>query len=64
MCDVCRSEPCHPMCPNASDPPAVYVCSGCGDSILDGDYYWDFFGEQYCEECIRSERKEAVYDPD
>jgi hypothetical protein len=63
MCIECRQSPCHPRCPNAPDPPSVFVCSGCGDSIRDGDNYWEFFGEQFCENCVDNARKEAVYDP-
>lgn len=64
MCDVCLKIPCDPRCPNAPDPPRVYVCSGCGDDILDGDDYWDIMGEQWCEDCIEDSRKVAEYDPD
>lgn len=63
MCDICVSSPCIPGCPNAPDPPQVYVCSGCGDPIYDGDDYWDLMGEQWCENCIDDARKEAVYEP-
>lgn len=63
MCDICLQAPCHPRCPNASDPPAVFVCSGCGDDIHDGEDYWDIMGEQYCESCIDKARGVAVYDP-
>lgn len=64
MCDICLQYPCHPRCPNAPDPPAVYVCSGCGHDIYDGDEYWDIFGEQFCEDCIDDMKGIAVYDPD
>lgn len=64
MCDVCRHIPCDPRCPNAPDPPSVFVCSGCGDFIYDGDDYWDVMGEQYCEDCMESMKKVAVYDPE
>ena len=63
MCDMCRQSPCDSRCPNAPDPPTVFICSGCGQSIYDGDDYWDVLGEQYCEDCIARMRKEAVYDP-
>lgn len=64
MCDICLKSPCDPRCPNAPDPPRVYVCSGCGDDILDGDDYWDIMGEQWCEDCIEDSRKVAEYDPE
>jgi hypothetical protein len=44
MCDVCLKNPCDPRCPNAPDPPTVYVCSGCGKDIVDGEDYWDILG--------------------
>lgn len=64
MCDVCLRSPCHPSCPHAPAPPSVFVCSGCGDDILDGDDYWDVLGEQFCENCIDSMRRVAEYDPE
>ena len=63
MCEVCLQTPCNPRCPNAPDPPTVFVCSGCSESIREGDYYWDIFGEQFCENCIKSAKREAEYDP-
>lgn len=30
----------------------VFVCSGCGDSIREGDQYVDLLGELFCMECI------------
>ena len=40
ICSVCRQTPCHPRCPNY-DPKqdAVYVCSDCGEYILEGEEY-------------------------
>lgn len=64
MCDVCYKKPCDPRCPNAPEPPSVFVCSGCGDLILDGDDYWDIMGEQFCEECVDSMKRVAEYDPE
>ena len=63
MCEECRFYPCHPACPNAPEPRSVFVCSGCGDDILEGDSYWDILGEQFCESCIDGAKGEAVYDP-
>ena len=59
MCDVCLSNPCHPRCPNAPEPPTVFVCSGCGRDIVDGDDYWEILGEQFCEHCIDDSRRIA-----
>lgn len=63
MCDVCLKTPCDSRCPNAPDPPPVYVCSGCGDDIVVGEDYWDIMGEQFCHNCIADARKVAEYDP-
>jgi hypothetical protein len=63
MCDICLQSPCHYRCPNAPDPPSVYICSGCGHEILDGEDYWDIMGEQWCEECIGKSKGVAEYDP-
>lgn len=63
MCEICLQYPCPPRCPNAPEPPRVFVCSGCGDDILEGDDYWDILGEQFCEDCIDASKREAVYDP-
>ena len=62
MCDTCRQYPCDPRCPNAPDPIPVFVCSGCGKDIYEGDDYWDMVGEQFCEACIERARRVAEYD--
>lgn len=61
MCDVCRQFPCDPRCPNAPEPPSVFVCSGCGDNIYDGDDYYEVMGEQFCQNCIDDARKVAEF---
>ena len=63
MCDVCLKKPCDPRCPNAPEPPSVFVCSGCGDDIREGDDYWEIMGEQWCENCIDASKRVAEYDP-
>lgn len=63
MCDICIKSPCDPRCPNAPEPPTVFVCSGCGEFIYDGDDYWDILGEQFCENCIKDMKRIAEYDP-
>jgi hypothetical protein len=52
MCSECYQNPCHPQCPNAPDPPAVYFCFSCGDSIVDGQDYFEVADETYCEDCV------------
>ena len=61
MCDECRRTPCHPRCPNAKDPDEipVFICSGCGREIVEGEDYWDILGEQFCEDCIDKARRIA-----
>ena len=61
MCEVCRQFPCDTRCPNSPEPKAVFVCSGCGKHILDGDDYWDILGEQFCEVCIDHAKGVAEY---
>ena len=62
MCEECRRSPCHPRCPNAPDPIAVFICSGCGQEIYEGEDYWEFLGEQFCENCKDNARRVAEYD--
>jgi hypothetical protein len=61
MCQECRQFPCDPRCPNAPDPEEipVYVCSGCGEEIMDGEDVWEFLCEQFCETCVDKARKTA-----
>lgn len=59
MCEICMKSPHDPRCPNAPEPPTVYVCSGCGADIVDGEDYWEILGEQFCESCIDDSRKTA-----
>lgn len=59
MCQECHQSPCHPRCPNAPEPKAVFICSGRGEEIFEGDDYWDILGEQFCEECIKNAKTEA-----
>lgn len=63
LCEYCGQLPHHPRCPNAPDPQSVYICSGCGRSICEGDHVWHLMGEQWCEDCVDNAREEAVYDP-
>ena len=61
MCEECHSIPCHPRCPNAPEPRAVYVCSGCSQDIYEGDWVYHILGEQYCEKCIDRAKEEAEF---
>ena len=42
--------------------PAVYICSGCGEVIREGEAVWHILGEQFCQMCINKAREEAVLD--
>ena len=61
MCDECRQWPHDPRCPNAPEPEkiVVFVCSGCSHEIEDGEYVWEFLGEQFCEVCVDKAREIA-----
>ena len=52
MCEVCRTNPCDPRCPNSPDPPVFAECENCGKEIYDGDDYWEIDDKKYCEKCI------------
>ena len=53
MCEICHRSPCHPRCPNASDPPVVGLCTNCGHEIYDGDDGYYVNDEWWCEDCMR-----------
>lgn len=59
MCEICLRTPCHPQCPNASEPEPVYECDNCGCGIFDGDDVYDINGERWCAECIDFARDTA-----
>ncbi len=64
MCDICLHSPCLSRCPNAT-PKVVFICSGCGVYIEEGQDYWDVLGEQFCERCINGMKSVAeVVDDD
>ena len=60
MCAICHHTPCDPRCPNAPDPPAVYTCKWCGESIVDGEEYIELDGEQYHTECFEDAAVEIL----
>lgn len=67
MCVICHQTPCHPQCPNAPESKGVFVCSGCGDYIYGGDWYYEVLGEQFCKSCMdecytMAEAEEDEYD--
>lgn len=40
LCSICNQNPCHPRCPNYSNPEkAIHYCSVCGEGIYKGEEY-------------------------
>jgi len=62
MCDICRQSPCHPRCPNTPGLIPVFICSGCGEDIYEGEDVYHLLGEQYCERCIEESTRVADED--
>ncbi len=52
MCDICLRSPCHPRCPNAEPPAAVYDCSKCKEGIIPGEKYARIDGLHYHLDCL------------
>lgn len=52
MCSECYMNPCHPCCPNAPEPKAIYKCATCGEGITDGEEFIEYDGEYYHADCI------------
>lgn len=49
MCDICHQNPCHPSCPNASEPDIRGYCGKCGDELReDYEYYTDSDDNEFC----------------
>lgn len=53
MCDMCRSWPHLPGCPNAPAPIPVENCCKCGEGIFAGDRYFGSCDGPICEECMK-----------
>ena len=61
MCEICRSYPCHPRCPNYIPPKASHYCSICKEGIYDGEEYIENdYGKYAHWDCI--ENKEDLLD--
>ncbi len=52
MCEICGKSPCHPRCPNADEPEAIYTCVKCGGDILPGEEYMDYPYGEICGKCL------------
>ena len=62
MCELCHRTPCDSRCPNAPEPPAVYTCKICGESIVAGEDYYEMDGEFYHEECFEDNAVKILMD--
>ena len=62
MCSICGHVPCLSRCPNAPDPPAIYTCKVCGESIVSGDYYYKLDGEYYHDDCFEDKAVDILLD--
>lgn len=51
MCEICHQSPCMPGCPNAPEPPG-FVCKRCGETITEGESYFEAYDGKYCEDCL------------
>lgn len=59
MCNICRSFPCRPQCPNA-ELIEVHTCDLCEEPIYDGDTYRHFSDDFcVCEDCVQSAKRTA-----
>lgn len=59
MCEFCRRAPHDSRCPDAPEPRSVFICSGCGDMIHEGDLFYRVMQETFCEECMEASREIA-----
>ncbi len=60
MCIECGLHPCDSRCPNASEERAVFTCIVCGNSVFDGDTYWDSSNGCICETCLDEMSKKEI----
>lgn len=53
MCNECRQNPCNSRCPYADEIKYSYICSKCGEGILNGEEYIVNEKGQYAHfECV------------
>lgn len=60
MCELCHSFPCHPRCPNASEPTPVMRCVECGEGIFEDDQYFDGPNGPICRECLEEKTVQEI----
>ncbi len=52
MCEICKSYPCHPRCPNYKPPTTYCKCYLCNDEIQIGEEYIESLNGNYAHlEC-------------
>lgn len=54
MCEICHCSTCPSGCPNAPEPPVYAECDECGETIYDGDEYYEIGDHKFCESCVVS----------
>ena len=59
MCEICRSNPCRPQCPNFNDEPLTY-CYHCDKGIYADDIYYEINDIILCEDCISNYKHTAT----
>lgn len=52
MCKICNLYVCPQGCPNAAEPNIYSHCENCGETIYDGDEYYEICDSDFCEACI------------
>ena len=63
MCSECHMHPCHPRCPNADEPKAMFKCKYCGEDIVEGDEYVEIDGDYYHrDDCIEDVALGLLYE--
>ena len=62
MCAICMKSPCDSRSPNAPEPPAVYTCKSCGESIEVGEEYFELDGDHYHDNCFWEDAVQILLD--
>lgn len=63
MCEICRQNPCHNMCPNYEDKrEAVGICSVCGQEFYEGDEIYQVADDEAIHaDCVQGFTPEEVF---
>lgn len=62
MCAICNQIPCHSRCPNAPEAQPVFICTKCGEDILEGDKFFDSPAGPVCKDCMDDMTTDEVLD--